>query len=131
MSNSYNTRVNFIIAHNDELNTKLYGMWYRHQAIQYVVMPAEGVSEWFDDLTNALNRFEELTNPTVQTGNMGLVHAYTFEGIGYVITIRGDQYTNVRNLDGDTFTGLLHELPKALRAQLLADGVIKVTLRAA
>lgn len=61
MSNVYTTRANFKIARNDELNITLFGMWYRHETMQYVVMPAEGASQWFSNLPNALECFERLT----------------------------------------------------------------------
>ena len=61
MSNSYTTRTSFTIARNDDLNITLFGMWYRHDATEYVVATFDKPSQRFAKLSDALECFERLT----------------------------------------------------------------------
>ena len=61
MSNVYTTRTSFTIARNDDLNITLFGMWYRHDAPEYVVATFDKPSQRFTKLSNAFECFERLT----------------------------------------------------------------------
>ncbi len=67
MSNVYTTRTSFTIARNDDLNITLFGMWYRHDATEYVVATFDKPSQRFAKLSNALECFERLTAAPITT----------------------------------------------------------------
>lgn len=60
-------------------------------------------------------------------GSMTPVHEYSFEGSIHRIELYDDKYTNTQLNTGESWDGLINDLPKAVLTVLLADGVIKKT----
>lgn len=61
MSNVYTTRANFEIARNNRLNITLFGMWYRGDGTEFIVLTTDGRTKRFAQFNTALDYFECLT----------------------------------------------------------------------
>lgn len=62
------------------------------------------------------------------SGSITPSHEYMFEGSMHRIELRGNEYVNTQLNTGESWDGVIDDLPKAVLNQLIADGVIHLAV---